>query len=118
MCRTLRGGRAEAITTFTLLPGRQRNACTVWALTCLLEFSRVPSRSMATSLIGYSDMEIPGADSSHAFALGTTGGAVVLLIFFFDDLGDDLRTWASLIWYIWRSVALRSFGALRAMLLS
>src|SRR5689334_20893717 len=114
MCRTLRGGRADAITTFTLLRGRQRSACTVWALTCLLEFSRVPSRSMATSLIGYSDMEIPGADSSHALGLAAAGlaaaglaaagGAVVLLIFFFDDLGDGLRTWASLLGYIWRSV--------------
>jgi len=68
-------------------------------------------------------MEIPGADSSHALGLAAAGfaaagGAVVLLIFFFDDLGDGLRTWASLLGYIWRSVASRSFGAFRDMLLS
>src|SRR4051794_36071412 len=88
MCRTLRGGRAEAITTLTPLPGRHFSACTVCALTCLLLLSSVPSRSMATSLIGNSDMEIPSADSSQAFAAGL-GSAMGRLIFFcFDDLGE------------------------------
>src|SRR3954467_12851943 len=121
MCRTLRGGRAEAMTTFTPLPGRHFSACTVCALTCLLLLSSVPSRSMATSLIGYSDMEIPSADSSQAFAAGRGIAAGRLIFFCFDDLGDDLRGLPSM---AGTSLSIagrdpsRGFGAFRAMLLS
>src|SRR6266566_5025186 len=48
MCRTLRGGRAEAMTTLTPIDGRHRSAPTVRSLTCLESVSSVPSRSTAT----------------------------------------------------------------------
>src|SRR5438270_13721664 len=48
MCRTLRGGRAEAITTLIPRRGRPSRAIAVWRLTRLESFSRVPSRSIAT----------------------------------------------------------------------
>src|SRR5947209_8468865 len=51
MCRTLRGGRAEAITTCTARRGRQQSASTVRRLTRLSRSSSVPSRSTATSRI-------------------------------------------------------------------
>src|SRR3954467_13506649 len=51
MCRTLRGGRAEAITTFTPVAGKQRSATAALAQTFFDLSSNVPSRSIATSLM-------------------------------------------------------------------
>src|SRR3954468_17519771 len=48
MCRTERGGRAEAITTLIPRAGRPANAAAVRSVTCLESLSSVPSRSTAT----------------------------------------------------------------------
>jgi hypothetical protein len=61
-------------------------------------------------------MEMPGADNSQALD-STVGAAVVLLIFFFDDLGEFLRTLPSVAGTSFRDPS-RGFGASRAMLLS
>src|SRR5580765_1151056 len=51
MCRTLRGGRAEAIITFTPADGRHLSAAAARSETFFERSSSVPSKSMATSLI-------------------------------------------------------------------
>ena len=51
MCLTLRGGRADAITTFTPRSGKPLSAPAVRVLTFLESLSSVPSRSIATSPI-------------------------------------------------------------------
>ena len=70
MCRTLRGGRADAMTTRTPRAGSPTRAIAVCSLIRLESFSSVPSRSIATSPIGRACGERrPAAGASAAAPL-------------------------------------------------
>src|SRR4051812_20414810 len=70
MCRTLRGGRADAITVRTPWAGKHRSALTVCSLTCFESSSNVPSRSIATSRMA----ERPASTQAAVAAGSVVGG--------------------------------------------
>src|SRR5436190_20679292 len=97
MCRTLRGGRADAMTTFTPVAGKARSETAALAQTFFDLSSNVPSRSIATSLmIGRSVWS--AANASRALVSGMTearsedgSGSPLLLAVIRKVIGDDRR---------------------------